>query len=141
MSALVVFVMRILLILLIYIFLGWIAIAIYKDIKSSGRSQETKNIPTLTLNLIHEPDMISKNFEIPEILLGRDPACDFVLSDERVSSQHCKLSYEQKQWWVEDLDSTNGSYLNNFLITSKTVLTDQDELKLGGNVINLRFYK
>jgi pSer/pThr/pTyr-binding forkhead associated (FHA) protein len=66
-----------------------------------------------------------------EILIGRDPACDCQLDDMTVSAHHAKLEYHHNQWWVEDLGSTNGTYLNQENINTATVLAPGDELQIG----------
>lgn len=44
-------------------------------------------------------------------VIGRDKASDLVISDEYVSSTHCKLSLIDGNVYVEDMDSTNGTFL------------------------------
>jgi pSer/pThr/pTyr-binding forkhead associated (FHA) protein len=46
--------------------------------------------------------------------------------------------FRQKQWWVEDLESTNGTYLNQVQVTTSTILTDGDKLTLGKVDITIR---
>jgi len=73
----------------------------------------------------------SERFTKSEIILGREPGCDFLLDDQTVSSRHARLSYRQSQWWVEDMASTNGTYLNGEIVTAPVVITQGDELRLG----------
>jgi pSer/pThr/pTyr-binding forkhead associated (FHA) protein len=123
------------LIFLSYCFIGWIAYLIFKDLKRHlGRIREK---PVKSILLSSEDD--EKLFNGPEIILGRDPACGFPISDDAVSLRHCKLSYHHTHWWVEDLDSTNGSYLEESLIKSPTVLTEGDTIKIGRTEIKIKF--
>jgi hypothetical protein len=44
--------------------------------------------------------------------LGVDPANDLVLTDQYLSAQHARLRWDGVQWWVEDLASKNGTFVN-----------------------------
>ena len=74
---------------------------------------------------------IIKQYEKPEIFIGRDPSCDFSLDDTTISLRHCKLSFHHKQWWAEDLGSTNGTLLNQVPIENPVILADGDEIGVG----------
>ncbi len=131
MNAILAFALRILLILLSYLFVGWITYTIYIDLRKTVQGKTAISVPILIIRAEIENEIIEKQFNIPEIIIGRDPACDFPLQDETISHRHCKLYFHQKQWWAEDLDSTNGSYLNDTLMESPIILTDGDTLRLG----------
>lgn len=73
-----------------------------------------------------------------EAIVGRDPACDLILADKTVSGQHARLSYQMTQWWVEDLQSTNGTRLNQEAVSSPVVLTSGDELCFGQLVFQVQ---
>ena len=138
MNAILVFILRLLLILLSYTFVGWIGYTIYTDLKISITQRKAISAtPTITLEANLDDKFYKKQLNLPEIILGRDPTCDFPLDDETVSLRHCKLSFQHKQWWVEDLDSTNGSFLNNQLIEGATILTINDEIRLGNVDISI----
>lgn len=139
MNAILAFVLRIILLLLAYTFIGLISYLIYSDLKSNGRIGAAKAIiPPIHLQFTLNDEEIKKIYTKPEIILGRDPVSDLSLSDERISLRHCKVAYYQNQWWVEDLGSTNGTYLNNLLITSNTVLMNGDSLRLGHQEIRIK---
>ncbi len=48
----------------------------------------------------------------PELVLGRSPECDVRVRFPSVSSRHCKLSFDDGYWLVEDLNSTNGTWVD-----------------------------
>lgn len=70
-------------------------------------------------------------------LIGRSEDCDFVLSDATVSKHHARIGADGTGWFVEDLGSTNGTYVNGKLV-SKAYLKSEDTLKLG--LTELRFW-
>ena len=47
-----------------------------------------------------------------ELLIGRNPDCDVVLSAPAVSRQHARLTFREGSWILHDLDSTNGTLVN-----------------------------
>jgi predicted component of type VI protein secretion system len=66
----------------------------------------------------------------PEITIGRDPESDVSLADPSVSRHHALLRYLYSEYFVEDLASTNGTKLNNRVI-SKHILKSGDHLRMG----------
>ncbi len=75
--------------------------------------------------------MSLRHFAQPEIILGRDPGSDVPLLDDTVSARHARMTYHHGQWWLEDLASTNGTFLNNTPISMQTVITSGDEISCG----------
>jgi len=66
-----------------------------------------------------------------ETVLGRDGnRCHFVVDDDSVSRQHAKIKFERGQYFVYDLGSANGTYINNARI-QKQMLMDGDILRVG----------
>jgi pSer/pThr/pTyr-binding forkhead associated (FHA) protein len=65
-----------------------------------------------------------------ETRVGSDPNNDLALGCEFISRIHCRLWHDQSDWLVEDLDSTNGVYLNGKSV-KKAFLKDGDILQLG----------
>lgn len=64
--------------------------------------------------------------------LGRQPENDLMLPDKHISSKHCQIKLtEDGRYEIEDLNSSNGTYLNGYLINKKTPLKDGDVLKIG----------
>ena len=46
------------------------------------------------------------------VTVGRDPACDVVLSDPTVSLEHAKIEYREGQWWLQPTDSAGPTWVN-----------------------------
>jgi hypothetical protein len=65
------------------------------------------------------------------ITIGRGLNNDIILEDTRVSRNHAQLRYRAKRFWVTDLGSTNGTYVNGEQIEERT-LADEDIVSLGG---------
>ena len=67
----------------------------------------------------------SNNFSI-----GRDPGNDLSLQERSVSRQHARLRYAQGAWFIQDLDSTGGTYVNDERVPAKR-LESGDEISIG----------
>lgn len=65
-----------------------------------------------------------------ELTLGRNRNCDLVLSGHGISSQHCKISLHGKNIQLEDLGSTNGTYVNRAKITQAISLGQDDQIQI-----------
>jgi hypothetical protein len=65
------------------------------------------------------------------VVLGRSKDCDVRVEDANVSRRHAELRREGADWWLVDLDSTNGTELNGRRI-SRSKLSDGDTITLGG---------
>ena len=132
MSGPIVLVLRILLALALYVFLGWALWTIWQDLKKAGSQVALQKVRVIRLEVrIKERPVIYRSFSQPEITLGRDPVCDVPLDDESVSARHARLSFHHGHWWIEDLVSTNGTNLNREKLTIPTVLTNGDEISCG----------
>lgn len=73
------------------------------------------------------------------ITLGRAHDSTIVLDDDYASSRHARIYPDQSgQWIVEDLNSTNGTYLDRTRLTSPTPLQPGTAIRIGRTVIELR---
>lgn len=140
MSGAVVLALRFILAVALYGFLGWALLILWREIRRQGISLASRRVPSVNLTIRHkQAPPIVKNFTQSNITLGRDPGCDIPLIDDTVSTRHAQLTYHHNQWWLEDLSSTNGTMLNQIIITMPTVLTAGDEIRCGDTrlVVNL----
>ena len=93
----------------------------------------------LNLEVIEGPDA-GKQIAIDRpILIGRDPQSDFVLEDGEVSGQHARITPSPDGTaTVEDLESTNGTFVNQNELEGPSHLDPGDELLVGVSVLQLR---
>lgn len=130
-SGVLVLFLRLLLAGFLYAFLGWAFYTIWNDMRQQEYTIRKKALPPIFL--IPQSGKVAHNFEFtqPEVTIGRSSGNDCVLFNDTVSNYHARLYYRQKQWWIEDLDSTNGSFLNGQPISFPVVLTTGDLLGFG----------
>ena len=70
--------------------------------------------------------------------IGRAAHCDVVVNDTYVSNVHARISVSNGSYMIEDLGSTNGTYLNRAKVTVPTAVAPGDEIKIGKVALELR---
>jgi pSer/pThr/pTyr-binding forkhead associated (FHA) protein len=132
MSAPFVLTLRVLLAVSLYVFLGWTLLTIWRELRTQGSVLASRKIPAINLNIqVGDQAPVQRYITQSEILLGRDAHCDIPLSDDTVSVRHSRLSYHHGQWWLEDLGSTNGTWLNKEKVSLPTVVISGDSIDCG----------
>ena len=89
----------------------------------------------LILTVIQGPDK-GRKFELPDHepqLIGRSSEA-LPLTDNTVSRRHAELTPDDGQWWVRDLQSQNGTYVNGVRIVDRTRLKAGDQLRTGATL-------
>jgi hypothetical protein len=127
-----IWVVRILFLVLLYLFLFGIARALLRDLRAASRE------PTLELGRLvvvaspaGEP-AAGTTLPLDAITtLGRDVNNAVVVDDEFVSAEHAVLTFRGRTWYVEDLDSTNGTFVNGSPVDGVAPLGYGDEIQLG----------
>jgi hypothetical protein len=66
----------------------------------------------------------------PAALIGRDPDCEIQLLDHTVSRRHARVVFQNEEFILEDLDSTNGTYVNGIRIV-RCILRQNDAIHIG----------
>ena len=75
------------------------------------------------------------------LLIGRNPECALVLDDDYASGRHCRISPDPTNrggWVVEDLGSTNGTFIGRDRLTSSRPVEIGTTLRIGKTVLELR---
>jgi len=131
MSAILILAVRVLMAICLYAFLAWALYTIWQDLRAQTAILQSRKIPAISMSVTNMLDDQAASFSIPEIILGRSPASTYIIHNETVSSAHARLAYHHEQWWIEDLRSTNGTFLNDEKISTPTVIMSGDELRCG----------
>jgi len=69
--------------------------------------------------------------------MGRLPHNDIVIEDTAVSGRHARITRRRGRWWLEDLDSSNGTWLNEVRLDERLRLDDGDRIRLGRTTITI----
>ncbi len=137
MSAPIFLALRIALSVALYAFLGWALYTVWKDLRRQSVPQAGAHTPVLTLTIAEDDEPQVFQFSGSEIIVGRDPVSDCHLMDKTISARHTRLVYHHNQWWVEDLHSTNGTFLNQEPVTESIVITSGDQLRCGQVILDV----
>ena len=130
MSGAVVLVLRLLLAVALYAFFVTALYFLWRQFRS-GETDSQHAAGKIALTRVMEEDSPPIQFNNREVAIGRDAGNDLVLDDETVSAHHARLYFRQKQWWLDDGGSTNGTYLNGQLISGPTVVIHGDRVACG----------
>jgi pSer/pThr/pTyr-binding forkhead associated (FHA) protein len=63
--------------------------------------------------------------------VGREEGADVVMDEDTVSARHAVFHRRGRRWWLEDLGSTNGSFINGRPVNGRGPLRDGDEVRFG----------
>ena len=98
----------------------------------------TRGVPT-KLQIVGGPNS-GQSVPLGEdpILLGRGTDATIRLDDDYVSTRHARFASNGEQWFVEDLGSTNGTYLGSQRITSPVAVGLGIQVRLGKTIVELR---
>ncbi|HJS28309.1 MAG TPA: FHA domain-containing protein [Anaerolineales bacterium] len=123
--------LRLLLLIALYLLLFTVLVWLFRDLRQNSRRLSSRRTPVLTLSASRGSSDGPLVFNRSQVTLGRNPACDCVLDMDTISSIHARFFFRQGHWWIEDLNSTNGTYLNEERISIPVVLTMNDHLRFG----------
>lgn len=139
MTAVVVLILRIALAALLYLFLWQVMHTLWRELKGQSTFLLSQKMPGIHISA-HTEDgsALQFHFRQPEILIGRSSNCDISLRDEALSARHARLAFHHGQWWLEDLGSTNGTFLNKDPIKVPAVIITGDQFQCGNTVFSLR---
>lgn len=120
-------------IFIIYYFMFSIIRLIYLDIKGIKASSLEKNT---YLKLINRKDSLP--FKIQEvynledsITIGRSNENDVIIKDPYISKKHLSIVKDEDEYYLEDLNSANGTYLNGDRIMDAVKLNNGDRIQFG----------
>ena len=115
--------------------LGWKSIlTLRSDSRNNGRaaSQPLALVVRSPLHAQGERHLLEDT-----ITIGRDPECDVVIDDGYSSGAHARLYRRGDQHVLEDLGSTNGTYLNRQKVAATTVVRVGDYVQIGSTVFEV----
>lgn len=72
------------------------------------------------------------------VLIGRNPECTLVLEDDFASGRHARIIHGEDGWYVEDLGSTNGTYIGQYRVGEAVPVETGTTIRIGKTQIELR---
>jgi hypothetical protein len=126
-TAIILLILRILLSCALLIFTGLLFRSSWKELKKNSLKRE--ELPEIRFDVaLPNGELFSS--EQTEVYVGRSTECDIHLSDEAISEKHACFFFHESQWWIKDLNSHNGTYINGKAIESPVVVIAGDEIKI-----------
>lgn len=97
-------------------------------------------VPLLGRLLVLEPaGLAGLSYELgDELTVGRAPGCGISLDDTFVSSLHARIYRHEGSYVLEDLDSTNGTFLNGGKVTGPNIMQISDTVRFGSMLLELQ---
>ncbi|MEO9181167.1 MAG: FHA domain-containing protein [Acidimicrobiales bacterium] len=97
------------------------------------KSRQRRRSSTLALEFIEPHDRTGQRVDVDSaVTIGRSSDCDLIMSDTFLSSRHARLANDHGDLSIEDLGSTNGTYVNQELVDGRVHLERGDIVQVGG---------
>ncbi len=131
--------LRLLAVAVLYAFLAAVVVVIWRDLRATGaksaRMSEKSAAPGGRLRVLDgedAPPSAGEAFALAEhMTLGRAADNTITLPDTYASAYHARLDQRDGEWWLTDLDSRNGTRLNDVPIGRPVPLADGDIIAIG----------
>jgi len=129
---LTIWLVRILFLLLLYFFLFGVARALIRDLRQAAREPGTEIGRLVVVTSPSGEPAAGSSIGLDAITtLGRDVNNAIVVDDQFASAAHAVLTFRGRTWYVEDLKSTNGTFVNGVQVEGVSPIGYGDELQLG----------
>lgn len=130
-------------IVILYVIIYYALKIMYKDLKNGGKKRRTSNS---NKNYGLEVIRVDNNLDLKEgsiipirsnLTIGRKNENSIVLLDQHVSGNHAEIIIRNNKVYLEDLHSTNGTFLNGVLINGRKQLSNKDEIRIGSSIFRI----
>ncbi len=122
---------RILFLALLYVFLYAVVRVLLRDLRAASRGPAELGRLVVLSSPRGEPQP-GASYPLDAVTsLGRDVNNGIVLDDPFASTEHAVLTYRGRNWYLEDLASTNGTYVNGVPVGGLAPLGFGDEIQVG----------
>ena len=149
MPVLVLTILKILFLALLYLFIARAVRVIYLDLVGPRvpRSASPASVPAPRKRraqprelLVTEAEGSPRSYPMnaEPLSIGRSESCQVILNDTYVSQMHARVYPKDGEWFVEDLGSTNGTYLNRAKVTQPSPIGVGDEIRIGKTTLEVR---
>ena len=128
---------------ILYVIIYYALKIMYKDVKNGGKKRRPSNSNKYYgLEVISAGDNLDlKGGSIipirSDLTIGRKDGNSIVLLDQHVSGNHAEIIVRNNKVYLEDLHSTNGTFLNGKRISGKVQLSNKDEITIGKSIFKI----
>lgn len=128
-TVILLFALRLLSAGLLLAFVGIIGYYVWRDVRLAAFSAEPAHRPSGSVRQIAPDEVLFDLYAVTS--LGRSAANTVTLPSSFVSAEHALITRRGAQWWLEDLDSRNGTLLNEVPIDGPVVVAAGDVIGIG----------
>jgi pSer/pThr/pTyr-binding forkhead associated (FHA) protein len=137
-------ILKLCLLALLYLFFLRVLRAVWVEINGPkrearpARQSKAERRKVVQLTVVEPPQLRGRTYSLnDEVTMGRAAGCQVVLDDTYASQIHARLFARDGQYFVEDLGSTNGTYLNRRKVSGPMVMQRGDRIRIGGTEMEL----
>lgn len=108
--------------------------------KPPGRRRVKTSAPHVSkLVFLEPPETAGSSFAVNGVLtIGRAAGCEITLDDTYISQLHARVTLGERGIVLEDLGSTNGTYLNRKRVTAQVIVSHGDRIQVGSTIMELQ---
>ncbi|HEX9977015.1 MAG: FHA domain-containing protein [Actinomycetota bacterium] len=129
-------------VVIIYLFLWFVARSVRAQVAAPSTQAAAARRPRRTapvVAIIAPESIAGRTMEVRRALVvGRGEAADVVIDDGFASERHARFENVEGTLFVDDLGSTNGTFLNGERITGRTAVEKGDNVRVGGTIMEAR---
>lgn len=145
-------VLKICLLILLYLFFFRVLRAVWAEVNLSrsgavtaggsagkrGRRTQARERKPMHLNVVQPVELAGVQYALgDELTVGRAAGCQITLDDTYASQIHARIFTRDRQLYVEDLGSTNGTYLNRRKVAAPMVVSRGDQIQIGSTILEV----
>ena len=128
----VIWAIRLAFLALLYLFLARVVRSLLRDLRAAAREPGASLGRLVVIESPGGDPEQGRSFDLDAITtLGRDVNNAIVVDDPFASAEHAVLTYRGRIWYVEDLGSTNGTFVNGRAVAAVSPLGFGDEVAIG----------
>jgi hypothetical protein len=128
----VLWLVRILFLALLYVFLFRVVRALLRDLRAAGRDAIGELGRLVVVESPTGDPPAGSSYALDAITtLGRDVNNTIVIDDQFATADHAVLTFRGRAWFIEDLSSTNGTYVNGHRVDAVAPIGFGDDIQVG----------
>ncbi|HEU4572924.1 MAG TPA: FHA domain-containing protein [Candidatus Limnocylindrales bacterium] len=129
---LAIWVVRIAFLALLYLFLFFVVRALLRDLRAATREPSTELGRLVVVASPHGDPPLGASYPLDAVTgIGRDVNNAVIVDDPFASAEHAMLTFRGRAWYVEDVGSTNGTYVNGSRVDALAPVGFGDEIQVG----------
>lgn len=131
----IILLLQVAVVFLLYFFLWQVLRVVIRDVHGSTAPAPTQTSPYGQLVIMSSGQTglpVGKSFPLsPMTIIGRSIENQVALNDTFLSNEHARLALRGNEWMLEDLGSTNGTFVNGFEVRAPTAVNIGDVIRIG----------